>query len=359
MGRPDVELDQRVEQIWMSGPRNNVISTPSLDLFTLFDETSETIPMDPKTMAAVRADASLINLRDEGRTCLSFGASIGYYERVCYLLEKDLDKVYVSDEDGLFPIHMAAKYGHVQIIEEILKRCPEALELLDRDGQNILHVAAKHGKLQVVKSILRIVDLEISNYNGFTALDVAEENIDSSYVFHQRLTWMALINAGAPRATMTFTAGFTLPGGYNNSVPNLGMATLAKKTAFQVFIVCDTLAMYSSIITIVSLIWAQLGDLSLILKAFSIALPSLALSLTSMLIAFMAGTYAVVTHLPLLGYIILAIGVIFLLALLLLLVPYVSPFVRHIFYYPYFLKLLVAGDNNNHVDVSMYTASDQ
>ncbi|CAL9233132.1 unnamed protein product, partial [Arabidopsis halleri] len=211
--------------------------------------------------------------------------------------------------------------------------------------------------------------------NGFTALDVAEDNIDSSYLFHQRLTWMALINAGAPRgsnpvsenlrsfkkpdggkykdrvntlmlvatlvATMTFTAGFTLPGGYNGSVPNLGMSTLAKKTAFQVFLVCDTLAMYSSIITIVSLIWAQLGDLSLILKAFNIALPFLGLALTSMSIAFMAGTYAAVSHLPLLCYFILGIGAIFLLVLLLLLVPYVSPytytqpFLRHILYYPY------------------------
>lgn len=206
-------------------------------------------------------------------------------------------------------------------------------------------------------------------------------------MYIQRLTWMALINAGAPRgsnpisenpktftkpdsgkykdrvnthmlvatliATMTFTAGFTLPGGYNGSDPNLGMATLAKKTAFQVFLVCDTLAMYSSIITIVSLIWAQLGDLSLIFKTFNIALPFLGLSLTSMSIAFMAGTYAAVSHLPLLGSFILGIGTIFLLVLLLLLVPYVSPytstqpFLRHILYYPYFLMHVVAADKSN------------
>jgi ankyrin repeat protein len=629
MGRPDVHLDRRVAENHQAIPRNNVRSTPSLDLSTLFDETSETKPMDPKTMAAVRAgkenylrsnnsyisvaptlvndrgntilhlaassghvslvryiiqkcpglllksnmmgevalhlaaeaghldvvwnlidfindisctnlpvakriyfaknknqdtalhvalkgkhevvasylvsaakslsfvanrdgfsplylaieaghtslvttmchgtnelsskvggrsivhaalkanrkdildallskDASLINLRDEGRTSLSFGASIGYYQGFSYLFDKNRDKVYVSDDDGLFPTHMAAKYGHVQILEEILKHCPEAIELLDRDGQNILHLAAKYGKLKVIKFILSCckdknkkklineqdvngntplhlatinwhpkvvsmftwdhrVDLKKRNYIGFTALDVAEENIDSSYIVHQRLTWMALINAGAPKsstpitenlrsfkkpdggkykdrvntlmlvatlvATMTFTAGFTLPGGYNDSFPHLGMAVLAKRTAFQVFLVCDTLAMYSSIITIVALIWAQLGDLSIILKAFNIALPFLGLALTSMSIAFMAGTYVAVSHLPLLGYFVLGIGIIFLLVLLLLLVPYVSPYahaqplLRHIFYYPYFLKLLAAGDNKNIVDV--YTASDE
>ncbi|CAF1920593.1 hypothetical protein HID58_049344 [Brassica napus] len=380
--------------------------------------------------ALLSKDASLIDLRDEGRTCLSFGASIGYYKGICYLLDKYLDMVYLSDDDGLFPIHMAAKYGHVKILEEILKRCPEALELIDKDGQNVLHVAARNGKLEPIKFILRIykdknknklineqdvdgntplhlatknwhpkvvsmltwdnrVDLKKTNNKGFTALDVAEDNIVSDYVFHQRLTWLALWSGGTPRspttndrriimkladggrykdqvntlllvatlvATMTFTAGLTLPGGYNGSAPNLGMAVLTKKTAFQVFLVCDTLAMYCSIIIIVALLWAQLGDISIILKAFYMALPFLGLALTSMSIAFMAGTYAAVSHVPLLGCFVLGIGVIFLLVLLLFLVPYVAPignihsFLGHLLYYPYFLRLLAAGDNNNNND---------
>ncbi|KAJ0250189.1 Ankyrin repeat family protein [Hirschfeldia incana] len=377
--------------------------------------------------AILNEDASLINLRDEGRTCLSFGASIGYYEGFYYLLDKAIDSVYVSDDDGSFPIHLAAKYGHVKILKEILRRCPDALGLLDIDGQNILHVAAKNGKVEVIKFILRCykdenkeklineedvngntplhlatkywhpkvvsmltwdkrVDLKTLNHNGLTAIDVAEENMDSSYTFFQRLTWMALISAGAPNgpnliistsvtdkpdggkhkdrvntlllvatlvATMTFTAGFTVPGGYNGSAPNLGMATLAKKIAFQVFLVFDTLAMYCSIITVVALIWAHLGDISLIKKAFNLALPLLGFALISMAIAFMAGTYGAISHLPLLAYFLLGIGLFFLLALLLVIIPYVSPhyttklFLRYIFYCPYFLMLLAAGDNPN------------
>ncbi|CAE6138321.1 unnamed protein product [Arabidopsis arenosa] len=346
--------------------------------------------------AILSEDAGLINFRDEGRTCFSFGASLGYYEGFCYLLDKALDSVYVSDDDGSFPIHMAVKYGHVKILKAILKRCPDALELLDRDNQNVLHVAAKNGKLEVLKFILRCckdkikeklineedangntplhlatknwhpkvvsmltwdnrVDLKTLNHNGLTALDVAEENMDSSYTFFERLTWMALISARCTKRSQidNINSRFTLPGGYNGSVPNLGMATLANKTAFQVFLVFDTLAMYCSIITIVALIWAQLGDLSLIMKAFNLALPLLGLALTSMSIAFMAGTYAAVSHLPLLAYLILGIGLIFLLVLLLIIIPYVSPhsstqpFLRHIFYCPYFLMLLAAGDNRN------------
>ncbi|ANM66190.1 hypothetical protein AT4G03495 [Arabidopsis thaliana] len=55
---------------------------------------------------------------------------------------------------------------------------------------------------------------------------------------------MALINAGAPRSSSPVSEslrsfkpeGFTLPGGHKGSVPNLGMATLAQKTAFQFFL---------------------------------------------------------------------------------------------------------------------------
>ncbi|KAH7842486.1 hypothetical protein Vadar_005841 [Vaccinium darrowii] len=52
---------------------------------------------------------------------------------------------------------------------------------------------------------------------------------------------MALV--AALIATLTFAAAFTMPGGYNNSPDNSGVATLVKKTALKVFILSDTLAM--------------------------------------------------------------------------------------------------------------------
>ncbi|EFH51122.1 hypothetical protein ARALYDRAFT_911845 [Arabidopsis lyrata subsp. lyrata] len=112
----------------------------------------------------------------------------------------------------------------------------------------------------------------------------------------------------------------------NGSVPNLGMATLAKKTDFRVFLVCDTLAMYSSIITIVS--FSQLKSLQHRTSS------SWRLHQCQQRLWLM---YLAVRHLPLLGYVIMVIGDIFLLVLMLLLVPYVSPytntqlFLRHIF----------------------------
>ncbi|CAL9030922.1 unnamed protein product, partial [Prunus brigantina] len=48
-------------------------------------------------------------------------------------------------------------------------------------------------------------------------------------------------------ATVTFAAAFTMPGGYNNSGPNEGMATLLTKYMFQAFVIFNTIAMYSAI----------------------------------------------------------------------------------------------------------------
>ncbi|KAJ4952070.1 hypothetical protein NE237_028902 [Protea cynaroides] len=47
-------------------------------------------------------------------------------------------------------------------------------------------------------------------------------------------------------ATVTFAAGFTMPGGYNNDGPDEGLVTLNSKAAFQIFLVANTGAMAPS-----------------------------------------------------------------------------------------------------------------
>lgn len=173
-------------------------------------------------------DPRFVKLRDkEGRTCLSLGASIGFYEGVCYILA-EFDKpashlCYLADDDGFTPIQMAAKEGHVGIIEEFLKHCPDSIELLNNQCQNILHVAAENGKSKVVKYIIGLdqqkrmvneqdvdgntplhlatknwhpkvvsmltwddgVNLKTLNNGGFTALDIAEKSKNNGYILRR------------------------------------------------------------------------------------------------------------------------------------------------------------------------------
>ena len=66
-------------------------------------------------------------------------------------------------------------------------------------------------------------------------------------------------------ATVTFAAAFTMPGGYNESG---GMAKFLEKPMFHVFVISNSIAMYSAITAVVTLIWAHLGDLNLFIAAY-------------------------------------------------------------------------------------------
>lgn len=97
----------------------------------------------------------------------------------------------------------------------------------------------------------------------------------------------ALIVVAALVATVTFSAGFTTPGGFKStSSPNLGVATLANDRRLHMFLACDTIAMGSSVIAVVSLIWAQLGDPALFRSSVNLALPLLCFSLMWMANAY-------------------------------------------------------------------------
>uniref|UniRef100_A0A7C9CWD8 PGG domain-containing protein n=2 Tax=Opuntia streptacantha TaxID=393608 RepID=A0A7C9CWD8_OPUST len=97
-------------------------------------------------------------------------------------------------------------------------------------------------------------------------------------------------------ATVTFAAAFTIPGGYGSSderASQEGMAILARRRAFQVFVLSNMAALYSSIFAATTLIWAHLDDRKLTLTSLDIALPSLTVALAMMLIAFMTGLFVV------------------------------------------------------------------
>ncbi|OVA05328.1 PGG domain [Macleaya cordata] len=102
-------------------------------------------------------------------------------------------------------------------------------------------------------------------------------------------------------ATVTFAAGFTLPGGYNSDGPNKGMAVLKVKPAFMVFIVFDTIAMLLSTFALFIIFWsnfirndrqAKLETLTLVTLFCTIS------AIVAMVIAFVTGTYVVLSDSP-------------------------------------------------------------
>lgn len=62
--------------------------------------------------------------------------------------------MYIPDKEGLTPLHVAAKMGHLDVIQDMLKECPDSAELVDNEGRNILHLAIERGHEPVVSYIL-------------------------------------------------------------------------------------------------------------------------------------------------------------------------------------------------------------
>ncbi|XP_050289774.1 protein ACCELERATED CELL DEATH 6-like [Quercus robur] len=308
-----------------------------------------------------------------GMTPLSHAASIGFLDGVQCLLEKASDcgyKTYMLKRDNL-----------EMLINE-----------KDNYGNTHLHLASKerHPKVVSILTWDKRVSLKSLNNLGKTALDVAGDYSTAEFPsFREQLTWQALRYAGAPRAprsttsknmqimmpplklhnedkykdrvgtlllvatlvaTVTFAAAFTVPGGYNGSG---GVTTFLEKQMFQVFVICNSIAMYSAIAVVVTLIWAQLGDLNLVIAAFKFAVPIFGLALTMVSVAFMVGNYLVLRNLNWLAYLVLIIGSFVHLTLLLLFSPLCFPcslhhrFLRYILYYPFCLLIKVTRSDTD------------
>ncbi|XP_047320795.1 protein ACCELERATED CELL DEATH 6-like [Impatiens glandulifera] len=295
-------------------------------------------------------------------------------------------------------LHIASKFGKIGVVEYILKTpyFGVLINQKDNNGNTPLHLATMNWFPKIVSCLTweSSVELNIVNDDGMTALDIVEEFGGISPSFRKRLTWIALKAAGgkpsrAPNklnnmdsiliqndgaqsrvdykdrvntlllvstlvATVTFAAGFTMPGGYNNTLsdPFLGQATMLNKRAFQTFVICDAIAMYSAVIVAVTLIWAQLGDVHLVFSSISLAMPLLGVSLLAMSTAFLAGVWLVITKLGWLSHLILIIGIVFLSILLALYIPLIVPttsknyVIRYISYYFFFQLMLIASGSN-------------
>ncbi|XP_075665021.1 protein ACCELERATED CELL DEATH 6-like [Castanea sativa] len=226
-------------------------------------------------------------------------------------------------EEGQNILHVAAMFGKVKVVTYMLKRHDLNVEMLinnkDQNGNTPLHLATMKGHPRVVWHLTwdKRVDLKALNKEGNRALDIALNGSGEDPSFGEQLTWEALRYVSGPRetpqsskvgkalsadkykertdtlllvatlvATVTFAAAFTMPGGYNG--PG-GMATFLEKPMFRVFVISNTIAMYSAITAVIGPIWAHLGDRKLFIAAYEFSLPILGLAITMVTLAFMTG----------------------------------------------------------------------
>ncbi|KAJ3670381.1 hypothetical protein LUZ60_010705 [Juncus effusus] len=71
-----------------------------------------------------------------------------------FLLDNDASLAYSQDSDGLFPIHVAACKGHLEMVLLFMERYLDSGELLDHRGRNILHIAAEVNNSNILVQLL-------------------------------------------------------------------------------------------------------------------------------------------------------------------------------------------------------------
>ncbi|XP_042490060.1 protein ACCELERATED CELL DEATH 6-like [Macadamia integrifolia] len=263
----------------------------------------------------------------DGRNPLHFAASFGHCEEArCIMMIEEAFFAHQMDNHGLYPIHIAANEGHVDIIQAMLEYFPEAIETVNKQDENIVHLAAKNGRSKLVSFMLQQkskfgklingkdtngktplhlatmnsrpkvvsilildgnVDMTIMNNESLTALDIAEKeqmNEISLPKIQREVQYSCSCSNFDHDGPLR--PGFTVPGGYNGDGPYRGMAILLRKPAFIVFVICNTMALFLSIVVVVNNIWAQWGDNSLLILAVNVSAPLLGIALILMAIAF-------------------------------------------------------------------------
>ncbi|KAL3821494.1 hypothetical protein ACJIZ3_007399 [Penstemon smallii] len=325
-------------------------------------------------------------LRDRRGLCPIHLASIGGHVNIIKLLLLEfIDLKVVRDKSDRNILHHAARNGRYNVVKFILNNpnMEGLLNMQDVRGNIPLHYATVGWHPRIVSALTwdHRVDVKVANHTGMTALDAAEAYIDERPSFRQRLTWSALKSAGVPRsrppqtntlsnnsnveyfatrvntllvvatllATLAFAAGFTMPGGYSSSENDLGMATMLRKQAFQVFVVSDSITVYFSLVAILSLVFALSGDLNMMYIAVSFSQPILGMALIMGSVAFTSGAYVVLRGLRWLSILVLVFGSIFTAVLFILAIPLCISFTsrnmfsRYISYFPYCLMMLASG----------------
>ncbi|KAK0606578.1 hypothetical protein LWI29_000981 [Acer saccharum] len=216
-----------------------------------------------------------------------------------------------KDVDGNTPLHLLATF-RPHLIEEIKKDYVKDISLdlrvVNNQNMSVYEMKIKSGSHQLKEEILkleepagpyldgivRVQHKEPSHGGGGDRDKWKEEEIkEFEKMKESHLIVAALI------ATVTFTAAFTLPGGVIQDGDKEGTAILSKKAAFQAFVITDAIALVLSLSAVFAhflmSLWQKVTSIEQSVFLLLYGALSTTIAMGAMVIAFVTGTYAVLT----------------------------------------------------------------
>lgn len=129
----------------------------------------------PAWISVSKLSATDVELSDVDKTFLDW-VKEGNDAKVREMLSSKPTLVDTPDYDGLLPIHWAADRNHVGVMELLIANGANVTSQ-DRDGQTPLHYAAGCGHTEAVKYLLSIGAQYITDNDGKTPKDIADEQV--------------------------------------------------------------------------------------------------------------------------------------------------------------------------------------
>ncbi|RCV23918.1 hypothetical protein SETIT_5G043400v2 [Setaria italica] len=216
-----------------------------------------------------------------------------------------------QDKDGNTPLHLAVAAGAPGVVEELLRKGKVRADVLNNDGHTAFDLAV--GSTNFFTLVSLVVTLVAygatlgpqrqDHLNRWSGSDTARQGIEKT---SDSLAVVAVLIA-----TSALAAGFNLPGGYSDST---GKAILSRKVTFKCFLFLDALAVATSVVVVVLLVYGKASRSAGSWKSFVVALHCMWVSLVSLLLAFYAALAAVLSSKA--GYFYLQLAIYFVISFL-------------------------------------------
>ncbi|XP_019183736.1 PREDICTED: ankyrin repeat-containing protein ITN1-like [Ipomoea nil] len=312
---------------------------------------------------------------DSGWTALHYGIKKLNSRTVRMILAQNKSAAYISvgkGDEWTTAFHLAAMHGDVTRMEYISNSCPDSWMMVNSKCQNVLHKTVLEHKLNVVKYVLKHPQanslIEGKDEDGNTPFDLLSvsscnplKRFAMQCLMWKQLGWKLVRKGGKtggrgrgyltekPKVddekkikdaeeakediklmletskaniivstlllTVTFAAGFAVPGGFDsNSGKTQGMPILAQNTAFKIFVIANAISFIFSI----SSIWnhnmlvaeasSSAPNYITVKELYGLSGCMIYGATLAAIMAFCSGMYAILATLRTVSYIVVGLG---------------------------------------------------